>query len=72
MFESDYLRDIIVAGDILLYDESLILSENENLKSALGKFAKANIEELPVVEKGEVKGILTRKDILITYSKSLE
>lgn len=72
MFESDYLKDIIVAADILLYDEGLILNEDENLKSALGKFVKANVEELPVVENGEVKGILTRKDILITYSKSLE
>jgi CIC family chloride channel protein len=72
MFEGDYLKDIIVAADIMSYDEELVLNENENLKSALGKFVKANVEELPVVENDEVKGILTRKDILITYSKSLE
>ncbi len=71
MLESDYLEEVLIAHDLVLRNKNIFLYEDDDLRTALQKFAESNLEELPVLEKdGKLTGVLSRRDLLMAYSKS--
>lgn len=72
VFESG-LEDLIVVKE-LATEKVITITESENLDDALNKIGTRNIEQLPVVQKGnsrKIIGMLSRRDIISAYNKGL-
>jgi len=64
------MGDLIIAGDIIRPVEKI--GPEDDLNSALQKLMLEGFEEYPVLsdeEEGEVVGLITRRDLLATYSR---
>jgi CIC family chloride channel protein len=67
------LEDIVVAGEICDTHPNTVL-KTDSLADAMEKIGFKNIELLPVVNNKEeniLEGIITRRDIISTYNKSM-
>jgi len=68
--EYESLREMLVAKDIAR-SEVITVKENDNLEYALNLFGKSNVDQLPVVDKGNQKniiGIIYRQDLINAYN----
>jgi CBS domain-containing protein len=69
--ESDILKKIVAEGinakDVLVKDimstPIIVIDPYQNLEEAMNIMGKCNVRRLPVIEKGELIGIITQKDI---------
>ena len=69
--ESDILKKIVAEGingkDVLVKDVMstpiIVIEPYINLEEAMNIMGKCNVRRLPVIEKGELIGIITQKDI---------
>ncbi len=68
------LLPLVIARDVMVEDV-ITTTLDETLSSVLEKFSLGNIDELPVVDKKsgkKVLGMITRRDLLLAYTKELE
>ncbi|GIW90272.1 MAG: chloride channel protein [Pirellulaceae bacterium] len=80
IFSADDVRSYIydqtvwplaVAADIMR-SPAVVLEQDEDLNSALGKFIAINVDELPVVDRqGRLVGMLRHKDLISAYNRRL-
>jgi CBS domain-containing protein len=69
--ESDILKKVVAEGinakDVLVKDVMstpiIVIEPYNNLEEAMNIMGKCNVRRLPVIEKGELIGIITQKDI---------
>ena len=72
VFEPD-LMDLIVVKELATLDV-ITVTADDNLDTAMRKIGYRNIEQLPVVQKGNDKklaGIISRRDMVSAYNKEL-
>ncbi|MFH2012187.1 MAG: chloride channel protein [Pseudomonadota bacterium] len=73
MFEEG-LSELVNAKDIAT-SEVITVTTQDTLQDALRKFTMKNIEEIPVVDKEDLRrviGMLNRRDLLATYNKEFQ
>ncbi len=68
--EKETFEKFLLADDIAMNVDTLTL--DDNLETAMNLLGKLDIDELPVVEKGKVLGVVYRKDVIETYNKEME
>jgi CIC family chloride channel protein len=66
----DAVSRIIVADDVM--DKNFaVVKPSDSLDMALQLFGKFRMEEIPVVDKGEVVGTVSRNDVIETYNREM-
>ncbi len=73
LFENELDLKLIIAADVAK-TEFPYITPQENLHNVITKFALHKINELPVLmeEHGQLKGMLTEQEVILTYNKKLE
>jgi len=73
IFEQDSLRALVVAGD-LLGPQRASVTEDDDLDLALRVLGSEDVEELPVVERGDPRklaGAIRKRDVLAAYQREV-
>ena len=70
----DRVKGVVRAGDIVT-ENVITLKPEDDLNTAMEKFAMKDIAEIPVVDEGETGGkvvaMLRRKDVIDAYNKEV-
>jgi len=72
IFEED-LGDLVVANDLSVKPVKYLIPEN-NLNQAMELFAQLDVEQLPVVQKNDIKrviGMVNRGEVVATYNREV-
>ena len=72
VFERD-LMDLVVVKELATLNV-ITVNEDDNLDTAMRKIGYRNIEQLPVVDRGDEKklvGIISRRDMISAYNRAL-
>jgi hypothetical protein len=66
----DTLRDVVIASDLM--DSSMpVVNPEESLDMVMQLFGKFNLNEIPVVEKGELVGTIWGSDVIKAYNREV-
>jgi len=72
IFEED-LGDLVVANDLSVKPVKYLIPEN-NLNQAMELFAQLDVEQLPVVQKNDIKrviGMVNRGEVVAAYNREV-
>ncbi|MBN1273972.1 MAG: chloride channel protein [Candidatus Aminicenantes bacterium] len=69
LLDRDVLESVIIAEDLAV--PGIQIDYEENLESALKIFGKKDVEELAVVKKGKLIGVIKRKDVIEAYNHEI-
>ncbi len=67
-FES--VRDVVIASD-LMDQEVTVVRPNETLDMVMQLFGKFELDQIPIVEKGQLIGTIRRGDVIEAYNREI-
>ena len=64
------VRDILIASDLM--DQGItVVNTEESLDMVMQLFGKSDLDEIPVVDKGELVGTIRRGDVIEAYNREI-
>jgi len=64
------VRDIVIASD-LMNQEVTVVNTKESLDMVMQLFEKFELDQIPVIEKGELVGTIRRGDVIEAYNREM-
>ena len=64
------VRDVVIASD-LMDQEVTVVNTKESLDMVMQLFGKFKLDQIPVVDKGQLVGTIRRSDLIETYNREI-